>query len=408
MTGLRFYHRVDDPWSYLLLQLLPRLLEVFDVGLECITMPFPTLDFAPRPDLLSRHALRDACDMQRHCELEFDSNGALPEPALVALASQRLLAVTDSAEYLVLARALGAALFRGDAAAVEALCATGPSLGAAAADAALAANQQRQFREGHYNTGMIGFGAAWYWGVDRLCHLEHDLLVAGLRRPNASLGLLLRRPLSPNLPARREAPLVIDFWCTFRSPYTYLAGERVFALARRYPVRIRPRLMLPMKMAGFVVPEMKSRYFRFDPAREALRHGMRFGNFCDSFGAGLERAMSLADAAEAAGCLERSILSVMQGVWADGIDTATDAGLRELAERAGLDWTTARRSLGDESWRAWAAENRLALEKLGQYAAPTFAMGDFITWGQDRIWMIEREIMQRLGHEAGQAAKLRD
>jgi hypothetical protein len=39
------------------------------------------------------------------------------------------------------------------------------------------------------------------------------------------------------------------------------------------------------------------------------------------------------DAAEAAGCLESYILSVMQGVWADGIDTATDAGLRELAER---------------------------------------------------------------------------
>ena len=217
-----------------------------------------------------------------------------------------------------------------------------------------------------------------------------------------------RKDATANLPARREETLVIDFWCTFRSPYTYLAGERVFALARRYPVRIRPRLMLPMKMAGFVVPEMKSRYFRFDPAREALRHGMRFGNFCDSFGAGLERAMSLADAAEAAGCPERSILSVMQGVWADGIDTATDAGLRELAGRAGLDWTTARRSLGDESWRSWAAENRLALEKPGQYAVPAFAMGDFITWGQDRIWMIEQEIMQRLGLKAGQAAKLRD
>jgi hypothetical protein len=59
---------------------------------------------------------------------------------------------------------------------------------------------------------------------------------------------------------------------------------------------------------------------------------MRFRNFCDFFGVGLERAMSLADAAKAAGCLERSILSVMQGVWADGIDTVTDAGLGTLSQ----------------------------------------------------------------------------
>jgi hypothetical protein len=55
-------------------------------------------------------------------------------------------------------------------------------------------------------------------------------------------------------------------------------------------------------------------------------------NFRASFGVGLERAMLLADAAEAAGCLERYILSVMQGVWADGIDTATDAGLGTLSQ----------------------------------------------------------------------------
>jgi 2-hydroxychromene-2-carboxylate isomerase len=212
------------------------------------------------------------------------------------------------------------------------------------------------------------------------------------------VGLLRRRPRGEaagrdaGADTKRALPLEIDFFCSFRSPYAYLAAERCFDLQRRYPVRIRPRLILPMKMAGFTIPAIKAAYFRVDPAREALRHGLRFGNFCDPFGTGLERAMALVEFARKASRLEPYLLSVMQGVWADGIDTATDAGLRQLVERAGLDWTALRQHLADESWRGWAAENRAELERLGQYAAPTYRLGDWVTWGQDRLWMIECEI----------------
>ncbi len=394
---LRFWHRVDDPWSHLLLQVLPRLLATYDVALDCVTLPVPLRDYAPRPDLLARHALRDALNLRDHLDITFDSNGALPDPALAALANRRLLAVTDAAVYLRLATALGNALFAGRGEELVALCAAG-SLSADAAEPALAANQQRQLDAGHFNTGMLSFNGAWYWGVDRLHHLEHDLLVAGRKRPGTSVGVLQRRPLplpqAPPVPGRR---LTLDFYCSFRSPYTYLAGERVFALARRWPVEVRPKLIIPMKMAGFVIPELKARYFRFDPAREALRHGLRFGNFHDPFGAGLERAMALVDGAARAGRLEAYILSVMQGVWADGVDTATDAGLRLLVERAGLDWAALRPALADEAWRDWAARHRAELEAHGQYAAPTFALGGYVTWGQDRLWVLEREIERRLG-----------
>jgi 2-hydroxychromene-2-carboxylate isomerase len=162
-----------------------------------------------------------------------------------------------------------------------------------------------------------------------------------------------------------------------------------------------------MKMSGFAIPEIKAAYFRVDPAREALRHGLRFGNFCDPFGAGLERAMALVEPAREAGRLEPYLLSVMQGVWADGIDTATDAGLRHLAERAGLNWAAMQPRLADEAWRAWAADNRAELERLGQYAAPTWRLGNWVTWGQDRLWMIEREIEARLARPAASRGERR-
>jgi 2-hydroxychromene-2-carboxylate isomerase len=399
---LVFYHRVDDPWSHLLLQLLPPLLATYDVGLRCVTLPLPPTEYFPRPDLAARHALRDAADLARHCELAFATSGQPPSPALAEAAAARLLnAEGDAAGYLALARELGDALFVGDAPRIQALRRP-DDLDAEATRERLAAHQLEQLEAGHYNSGMIGFRGNWYWGVDRLAHLEHDLLAAGLRRPNASVGVLRRRPVphpraqAPATP-RNEA-LEIDFFCSFRSPYAYLAAARTFELQRRYPVVIRPRLILPMKMAGFVIPELKSRYFRADPAREALVHGVRFGHFCDPFGPGLERAMALVDFAQACGRLEPYILSVMQGVWADGIDTASDAGLAQLSTRAGLDWTAARTHLRDEAWRGWAAENRAALERLGQYAAPTFRLGDWVTWGQDRLWMLERELQERLGH----------
>lgn len=396
---LKFHHRADDPWSHLLLQVLPRLVAVYDVTLRCITMPLPPREHFPRPDLVARHALRDAHDLARHCDLEFASNDEPPPDDLTALASRRLLVVEhDAFEYLALARQLGDALFAGDTALVLTLC-----QGALLENEAcmlLADHQQQQLDAGHYNSGMISFGNNWYWGVDRLTHLEHDLLAAGRRRQIASVGVLRRRPVQElafcNAAASTKRPLEIDFFCSFRSPYAYLAAERCFDLQRRYPVRIRPRLILPMKMSGFTIPAIKAAYFRIDPAREALRHGLRFGNFCDPFGAGLERAMALVEPAREAGRLEPYLLSVMQGVWADGIDTATDAGLRHLVERAGLDWPAMCPHLAHESWRAWAADNRTELEKLGQYAAPTWRLGDWVTWGQDRLWMIEREIEARL------------
>lgn len=404
---LLFHHRPDDPWSHLLLQVMPRLLTVYDVTLRCITVPVPPREYYPRPDLVARHALGDARDLMRHYELQFESNGQTPCKELTELISRKLLSVeSDTLQYLALAQRLGNALFAGDDALVRALCEN--ALPESEARAMLAAHQQQELEVGHYNSAMISFRDNWYWGLDRLTHLEHDLLAAGRRRPGASVGVLCKRPHNEviyddsgvDTTSSDSLPIEIDFFCSFRSPYAYLAAQRCFDLQRRYPVSIRPRLILPMKMAGFTIPDIKASYFRSDPAREALRHGLRFGNFCDPIGKGLERAMALVEPAREAGRLEPYLLSVMQGVWADGVDTATDTGLRHLVERAGLAWSELRPYLAHESWRVWATENRSELERLGQYAAPTWRLGNWVTWGQDRIWMIEREIAARIARIA--------
>lgn len=402
---LRFFHRADDPWSHLLLQVMPRLLRAYDVELTCITVPFPDIEHAPRPEMLARHALRDARDLAAHCDVEFETDGHLPAQPAVALASRALLALETTGDYLAVGARIGTALFRGDTDGVASLCGPLDLPSEPTAAARLRDNHAALLAAGHYLSGMIEYRGNWYWGVDRLSHLEHDLLMAGRRRAGASVGLLRRRRRAVIPPSRSPradgGTLVVDWFCSFRSPYAYVAAERTFDLARRYPVHIRPRLILPMKMAGFVIPPRKSAYFRIDPAREALRHGVRFGNFCDPYGRGLERAMAAAKVAERAGRLEPFILSVMAGVWADGIDTASDDGLRMLVERAGLEWSEVVPVLSDDSWRNEADRNRKELARLGQYAAPTYRLGDWVTWGQDRIWMLEERIREALGEAGG-------
>src|SRR5690606_5168195 len=118
---LRFYHRPDDPWSHLLLQVLPQLAQSYRVEIECITVPFPDAVHAPRPQLLARHALRDARDLAEYYQVEFESNGALPAEDAAALASRALLAAAGSEAYLGLAYRLGTALFAGDTEGLRAL-----------------------------------------------------------------------------------------------------------------------------------------------------------------------------------------------------------------------------------------------------------------------------------------------
>jgi len=103
---------------------------------------------------------------------------------------------------------------------------------------------------------------------------------------------------------------------------------------------------------------------------------------------------------------------------AEGIDTGTDAGLRHVAERAGLSWADARPHLDGTGWRDEVEANRLALLEHGLWGVPSFRLvgdrharpgdaatagaawaggeADFCTWGQDRIWLVEAEIRRRL------------
>lgn len=399
---LTVFHRVDDPWSYLLLQVLPSLKEQYNVRFRFVTVPMPGPDYVPRPDALMANGMRDAADITRYCALDFPENARRPDPDDVALAHRLLLAQSDQDSYLATALRLGASLFSGDRSAFDACFKNVALPTSEEAEHALKDNAGYQRQRGHYNSAMILFEGGWYWGVDRLHHLEQVLIALGYRKPTGVPGVLAVRLPCPTGPrvspdTDKDGEAVLRFYCSFRSPYAYIAAPRAFALAERYRVRVEPRLIIPMKMAGFAVPRIKADYFRLDCAREGLRHAVPFGHFTDPFGDGLRRAMAIYPHAQACGLGNAYILSVMRGVWSDGLDTARDEDLARMCARAGLDRDAAMACADPRADLSWADRHRGELEEYDQYAAPVFVIGDYMTWGQDRIWVLERVLDASVG-----------
>jgi 2-hydroxychromene-2-carboxylate isomerase len=165
-------------------------------------------------------------------------------------------------------------------------------------------------------------------------------------------------------------------------------------LAEHYGAELRLRYILPMVMRGLPVPRIKSTYIMLDTKREADRVGLPFGRMVDPVGLGVERALAVLHHAMRLGCGETFAELGLRAAFADGIDLTTDAGLYDVARRAGLDETQTAAALADPSWREVAEENRAALLDAGLWGAPTFRVnGGPAHWGQDRLWALEQDLI---------------
>jgi 2-hydroxychromene-2-carboxylate isomerase len=253
---------------------------------------------------------------------------------------------------------------------------------------------------GHYLSGVIYYEGEWYWGIDRLHHLESRLNDLGLSTQAQSLGLHKAKPLffTPQYQPVAHVPegTDIDFYFSFRSPYSAISAAQIFKWAKENGVQVNLKYVLPMVMRGLPVPADKRRYISLDAAREAYVQNVNFGSLNDPVGRPTERGLSLIPFAQMHQLAEAYVMSFMQGVWSEGLDAGTDQHLKIMVERAGLNWPAAKDILKSDAnelhWRATAEQNRQSLFALGLWGVPSFKFEDVAVWGQDRFWMIEKAI----------------
>jgi 2-hydroxychromene-2-carboxylate isomerase len=181
----------------------------------------------------------------------------------------------------------------------------------------------------------------------------------------------------------------VEFYFSFRSPYSYLAGPRAFALPRRFDIDLAFRGVIPMVMRGQSVPRAKGLHTLRDVDREARRLGMPFGRIHDPLGDGAIRCLVVSEHAVDAGREREFVLAASRAIWAEALDVARDSGLRGICETSGLVWSECRAALSDPAMLARVEANTAALEALGHWGVPVFNFAGELFWGQDRIEDLE-------------------
>ena len=391
---VHYFHQPDDPYSHLAAQVLGALQTRYKVELVSHLVSPPDDAAAPEREKLKLYALRDAHRVAAQYGLSFPANAGLPDAAHTALAAKRLAATLAQNTFVASSALVGEALWTGDTEATRTLAQADTSDTAKA----VAAGDAARKKFGHYLSAMFYFEGEWYWGIDRLHHLEARLQGLGLdSAPAGTPAIAPYRDVKLGIAPVSKTPPVIEYWFSFRSPYSWISAPRMRKLATHYGCELRLRFILPMVMRGLPVPPVKRMYIMLDTKREADCVALRYGTIVDPVGPGAARALAVLHHAIKLGHGEEFAELGMRAAFADGIDLATDKGMLDVAKRAGLTEAQTRTALADESWRPVAEENREALFAAGLWGAPTFRVdGRPAHWGQDRFWALEEDILDAI------------
>ena len=168
------FFQIDDPYSALAAQLWIPLLARYDILLDVHLVSSLADANTPEPALLADYARGDCARVAPHYGLFFPAAAQAPSAETVALAAG-ILAACEGRARVALTATVATAVWMGDRAALEGLAAThGRATPDAVRDCIVAGNGLRA-RLGHYAGAMFHYGGEWYWGVDRLHHLERQI-----------------------------------------------------------------------------------------------------------------------------------------------------------------------------------------------------------------------------------------
>lgn len=382
---LDFYFDIVDPMSYLTAQALARLVEVYPVELGFHVITPPASDVDPEPGLRSKHAVRDAQLVAQYWNLSFPASKEA-DPGMVRDVGSVLIRDRPALEQLRAATELGAALWSFDKKALGALMLRYGTESSNSVAPILNANYSELRKAGHYQGAMLSYGGSWYWGIDRLPYLEAQLA--------RELGVTARPVVAPRPESERgplklsDKPLTCELWFAFRSPYSYLALERIEDLLAPYGVPLVLKPVASMVSRSLPLPNVKRMYIVHDVKREADRLGVPFGELCDPLGQGLDNCRAIAHWAAARGQLMPFVRSAMRGIWAEARDVSEYVDLRYIVERAGLPWDEARAAIGDPEALKAAQANAAELAVYHLWGVPSMRCGDFVAWGQDRLALL--------------------
>ena len=390
---VEYFHQLDDPYSHLTAQILGTFAERYEIEVVPHLIRASGGKNQPEEARLARWARRDAELIAPYMALEFPTSAPVRPSEEALRAGLRALGGLSVEPFINALPEVSKAVWAGE-----------PPKGASAnedanVDERLDAGNARLAKLGHYSGATFFYGGEWYWGVDRLFHLERRLRELGACR-NPDLPLICPRP-PIEVSGVDASDLELDFYPSLNSPYTAIVYDKTISLAKACRVNFNHKPVLPMIMRGVPVTRAKTMYIFYDAAREAQDLGVPFGPVMVPVGKPVRDVYALLPWAKEKGCETRLLSQALHLAFGKGVGLHRRAGLRAAVERAGLSWTEAQANLGNEDWKpAVAASQSEMLDDLGLWGVPSYRLQgggaeDLCVWGQDRLWLVAAEIKKR-------------
>lgn len=406
---LDIFLRLDDPYSYLLIQVIEPFLARFNVKANFYTVLERQAEMFPAIKMWHEYANHDAALLAQLYKLPFTHSHSLHKDRnLLEQATAQLLDAESKPDFIKHALTIFKKVWETPQTVNASSFKQNTNLNqnlTKALNKKLQQNQELLKSKGHYLGAMIHFEQEWYWGLDRLDHLESRLINDGLAvNPNEKVTFNLTYKNICNQTAdinstgtsstaiNKTIPLTL-YWSA-RSPYSYIGLEQAIKLTKHYNIPLIIKPILPMMMRGLNVPQMKKMYIFLDTKREAQKLGLNYGCVADPLGKAVERCYSLLAYARKENKLQDFLLSFARGVNSQGISAATDKGMKLIVERCGLNWPTAQLALNTTHWKTEADTNLTEMYQHGCWGVPSFVYNNKACWGQDRIRIIEQMILK--------------
>jgi 2-hydroxychromene-2-carboxylate isomerase len=390
---VEYFHQVDDPYSHLMAQVVAQFAERYDIEFVPHLIRATGGSSQPEEEKLAVWARRDCGLIAQHYGLSFpDDAGVVPEPELQQ-AANRALTKLGAKDFLNQVEGISAALWSG-----------GPidwgDVTAQDAEAALEAGSARLAALDHYSGAMLYYAGEWYWGVDRLFHLEERLRELGVCKQPDRPYIAARPELDvANIDASR---LHLHFFPSLNSPYSAIIYDKTIELSRACKINLHHKPVLPMVMRGVPATPAKANYIFFDVKRESEFLGVPFGNAVITIGEPTRQSYSLMPWAKSLGKDTQLLSALMRYAFAEGKGLHKEKNIKRAVEEVGLDWSEALKHLGSEDWKPFIEKHQDEMvEGMGLWGVPSYRLcgpegePDLEVWGQDRLWLVAAEIRRR-------------
>ena len=140
-----------------------------------------------------------------------------------------------------------------------------------------------------------------------------------------------------------------------------------------------------------------------DAKREAAHYEQKLGPIVDPIGSPVKKAFELLPNLKE---MDKDIEfcgNYLRSAWKEGVDITCQTGLKKVLERSGVTWEEVNQDQKSLDWKILLDKNLNRMMDIGFWCVPSFnltggGMEDLSCWGQDRLWLIKREIEKRVAH----------